>query len=377
MTAIFSLEQKKQFFRNLPVPEPSAGIEMYEKEREAALAMCEKKRKNYELYKKSNRKEAVASYLPVKLDIENVSRCNFACIMCVVGTWKRGKRADDMSLDAFRKIIDEQYGLVEIKLNGLGEALLQGEPFFEMVRYARSKHIWVRVTSNASLLHLNENYKKLIDSGINDVDISIDGPDKLTFESIRRQSNFERVTQNCKLLNRYTKELGITRTKMWTLVQENNYQKLPELVELSAELGFSQYILSLNLHGWGHEDLLRKNKDASVEHKLSLESLMKLIERGKSLGVKVRFWNVNEKFEAGSINKLCSWPFERAVITSDLRTVPCCMIGDPDAYEIGRDSRKSFLELWQGAEYKKFREDHLSGNIPNVCKGCYKQTAGK
>lgn len=357
----------------LPQPEPSAGIEAYEKEREAALSLCEKKRENYKRFNRSDRQRAVVDYLPVKLDIENVSRCNFACTMCIIGSWKKGKRAEDLTVEQFKKIIDEQYGLVEIKLNGLGEPLLQGEPFFEMVRYARAKRIWVRMTTNASLLHIQNNYKKLIESDVNEIDISVDGPDQETYESIRKQSNFERMVQNCKLLNGYTKQLGICRTKMWTLVQEKNYRKLIKLVELSAELGFTQHIFSLNLHGWGHRDLEMRNRKATVERQLTPEFINTLIERGKSLGVKVRFWNVNEKFETGSKDRLCSWPFERAVITSDLRTVPCCMIGDPDAYEIGRGTKKSLLELWQSEEYNQFREAHLSGFIPSVCNGCYKR----
>lgn len=373
MTIDILPENFKEFLSRLPQPEPSAGIEAYVKEREAALSLSEKKRKNYELYMRSGRRKANVNYLPIKLDIENVSRCNFRCTMCVVSSWKRGKRAEDITVDQFKRIIDEQYGLVEIKLQGIGEGLLQGEDFFEMIRYARSKRIWVRTTTNASLLHVRENYKKLIDSGINEIGISIDGPDKETFESIRRQSNFERVVQNCKLLNDYTKELGIKRTQMWTLVQEKNYKKLMQLVELGAEMGFAQHVLSLNLHGWGHKELTDKNRREAVEERLSPDVLMSLIERGKSLGVKVCFWRINEKYEIGSTEKLCPWPFERAVIASDLRTVPCCMIGDPESFEIGRGKGKSFLELWRGEEYKKFREAHLTGRIPRICKGCYKK----
>lgn len=373
MTICTPTKKNTDFLRNLPKPEPSAGLEAYHAELEATLAMCAKKRENYARYKQSSRKDAEVNYLPIKLDIENVSRCNFACTMCIVSTWNKGRRAEDMTLDQFKNIIDEQYGLVEIKLNGLGEATLQGDIFFDMIKYARSKRIWVRITTNASLLHVRENYKKLIDSGVNEIDISIDGPDKQTFESIRVQSNFERVVRNCKLINGYTKELGIKRTKMWTCVQEKNYRRLPELVELGAEMGFSFLNFSLNLHGWANDDLAKKNKAATVEDQLTPELLNGLIEQGKTHGIKVCFWSVNDKFELGKPEKLCSWPFERAVISSDLRTVPCCMIGNPDAYEVGRGRGKSFTELWKGREYVAFRKAHLSGKLPSVCKGCYRQ----
>ena len=106
---------------------------------------------------------ADVDYLPVKLDIENVSRCNFRCTMCQVSEWPKGRRARDMTLDEFKRLIDQQYSLVEIKIQGQGEPTLQGDDFIAMISYARSKAIWVRVITNGSLLHLRDNYKKLID----------------------------------------------------------------------------------------------------------------------------------------------------------------------------------------------------------------------
>ena len=141
--------------RSLPMPVPAAGLEAYQRERALALASDARRKANYDAYQAHQRRGAVVDYLPIKLNIENVSRCNFRCTMCVVAEWPKGQRAEDMTFDDFRRLIDEQYGLVEIKLQGIGEPLMQrGDEFFEMIRYARSKHIWVRTTTNASQLHL-------------------------------------------------------------------------------------------------------------------------------------------------------------------------------------------------------------------------------
>jgi len=48
------------------------------------------------------------------------------------------------------------------------------------------------------------------------------------------------------------------------------------------------------------------------------------------------------------------------------------MIGDPEAFEIGKGSGKSFSELWTSDEYQAFRQAHLDGDIPKVCKNCYR-----
>jgi pyrroloquinoline quinone biosynthesis protein E len=348
----------------LPRPEPAAGIAAYDAELAARLTVDERCRENYQRYKR-RRLTADPDYLPVKLDIEGVSRCNFACTMCAVSKWEKGTRARDMTLEEFKNLIEEQYGLVEIKLNGIGEPLMAGDKFFEMIRYAREKRIWVRITTNASLLHLRDNYKKLVDSDVNEIDISIDGHDAPIFEGIRIQSDADRVFKNCRLLNDYCLEKGIVRTKMWTLVQKGNVRNLEEHVHLAARLGFRNLVFSLQLHGWGDADLEERNRAEMVQ--VGRERLEALVSHGKTLGVRVSFWDVSEKFDQ---ENLCPWPFERAVVTSDSRTVPCCMIGDPDKFELGKGL--SFMKAWKSDEYRDFRAAHLAGQIPSVCKACYK-----
>ena len=204
----------------LPTPQPD--LSAYRWNRFLALATSPRRLVNYARFKLAERGPEI-DYLPIKLDIENVSRCNFACTMCQVSDWPKRQRARDMSFDDFKALIDSQYGLVEIKIQGMGEPTLQGDDFFRMIRYARSKGIWVRTTTNASLLHVHDNYRKLIDSDVNDVQISLDGADKPTYEAIRRGGKFEMVTRNCQRINAYCAELGVVRTQMWIVLQQANF----------------------------------------------------------------------------------------------------------------------------------------------------------
>ena len=374
------LAERRRDLRNLPAPEPAAGIEAYHRERELALAASPEKRANYEKFIGASR-QADVDYLPVKLDIENVSRCNFRCAMCAVSKWEKGQRAADLSLDAFRRIIDEQIGLVEIKLQGLGEPLMQRDDFFEMIRYARARHIWVRTTTNASLLHLQgkdsiPNFKKLVDADPNEIQISIDGADQATYESIRRGANFERVIDNCRRINAYCRERGVVCTKMWTVVQKANVNQLEMLVDLAGDLGFLSLVFSLNLTDWGIDDWRTRNNEVNVQDRLVADNLRSLIGRGEKLGVSVRFWNVNERYRLGDARTLCPWPFERAYIGSDLRVSPCCYIGNPDVAQVGEAiaDDAGFSNVWLGEEYRAFRRAHLEGDLPEFCKGCYTET---
>ena len=368
-------DARRKALRTLPAPEPAAGTAAYYPERDLALAASPEKRANYQRYLAAQRREAAPDYLPIKLDIENVSRCNFRCTMCSVGSWHKGQRADDLPLAAFERLIDEQVGLVEIKLQGLGEPTLQRDPYFDMIRYARARHIWVRTTTNASLLHLKDNYRRLVDADPNEIQISIDGATKAVFEGIRRGSVFERVIENCRRLNAYCRERGVVRTKMWTVVQRANFRQLAELVQLASQLGFKHQVFSLELVDWGLAEWRAANDSVSVEDELDPGALLALVGLGMELGVQVRFWNTTEKYATRSPETLCPWPFERAFVSSDLRVVPCCTIGNPDVCQIGsaleQDDPGAFTRHWHGDEFVAFRRAHLDGRIPEVCKACY------
>lgn len=354
----------------LPAPEPVPDVHAYLRERRISLSRSNRRLKNYVAYMSSPRRSAEVNYLPIRLDFENVSRCNFACTMCTVSDWHKGTRAADMPIEAFKKLIDEQYGLVEIKIQGLGEPTLQRDAYFEMIRYARSKNIWVRTTTNASLLHLHNNYKKLVDSGVNEIQISIDGADKETFESIRRQSDFERVVSNCKLINKYCDGLGVERTKMWTVVQKGNRHQLSDLVDLAHDMGFKSMGFSLNLVDFGVERWREINDAVTVEQSFTRREAEALMAKGEKLGIKVRFWSVTQKYTTDKPAGLCPWPFERAYISSDLRVVPCCIIGNPDVSELGV-AKETFSDVWFGSTMRDFRAAHLKGEIPAVCRSCY------
>lgn len=355
-----------------PEPVPTPDTATYQAVIEQRLAFNARTRENYERFKACRDRKEDLGYLPIRLDIENVSRCNSACIMCQVSQWPGRKRAGDMSLKDFKALIDEQYGLIDIKLHGMGEPLLGGNTFFEQIRYARAQKIWVRTVTNASLLHVKENYKKLIESGINEVQISIDSADKATYEDIRKGLKFDRVRANCKLINGYCEDLGIVRTKMWTMVMKNNIGQLSDLVDLAHEIGFRHQVFSLDFTDWGQEEWRERHSGIRADEKFNLEIAKNLVEKGERLGVRVAFWTIDDKYSREPGGHLCPWPFERAYIGSDQRVVPCPMIGNPDTFEIG-SMDGSLTKVWHSRDYENFRRSHLSGDLHTVCKSCYKR----
>lgn len=317
---------------------------------------------------KNEPRSAMRSFLPTIMDIEPNSRCNFRCIMCQVSEWGSGGRAEDMTFEELKEFMEREPFLTEVKLHGMGDPFIN-KYYIDMVKYLTDQHIWVRTSTNASLLHINENYKRLIDAGIGEVQISIDGATKEVFEKIRRGSNFERVVDNCTSLNEYANSKSRSYTRMWVLVQEHNRHQILEFVDMAQRMGFRRLSYSITLNDWGQENWNIKNKDLQARQGFSEEEEHRLAEMALKTGLDISVWKQADKYSTKNRETLCPWPFTRPYISCDLRVVPCCMIANPKIADLG-DARE-FVDVWNSPAYQSFRRSHLEGNIPQYCRSCY------
>ncbi len=361
-----TLQTPSDRMATLPRPRPDPAF--YAATLQEGFQRFPERQANYAKFQAAERGERV-DYLPVRLDIENVSRCNYHCTMCQVSDWPGYQRAGDMSLEDYRALLDAQIGVVEIKLQGMGEPLM-GACYEEMITYARAKSIWVRSTTNGSLLHLQEHYKRVIDADICELQVSIDGATAATYEAIRRGGRFAKVADNCLLLNRYAQQAGRRRSRMWVVAQQANFHELDQFPALAASWGFDRLTFSLDLNDWGQDQWRQRNDPSDIHRQVDAALARHLRALGAARQVDVTFWFIDEKYDAQDPKKLCPWPFERVYVSSDMRIVPCCMIANPQVLDLG-DARR-LTEEWNGDQLAAFRRAHLRGEIPSVCQSCYK-----
>lgn len=91
----------------------------------------------------------------------------------------------------------------------------------------------------------------------------------------------------------------------------------------------------------------------------------KLVELGKRLGVEVSFLFLKSWL---TLDNACHFPFERIYVGSTSRIGPCTHIG---YRSIDLGDARDVIAAWNDDAYRKFREDHLNGDIPGPCKFCY------
>ena len=136
---------------------------------------------------------------PLMLNIEPTNDCNLFCYVCP--RRKSWKKVGYMKLHIFKKIIDEakKYRLLYmLNLHKDGESLLHPE-FPKMISIARREGV-------SKIIHFNTNgvllkgrtAREILDSGIDDITVSVDAATPETFKKIKGRDLLDTVERNIK-----------------------------------------------------------------------------------------------------------------------------------------------------------------------------------
>jgi len=157
-----------------------------------------------------NRRSQHSGKYPTYLNIETICGCNLRCVMCPIGTggFKRKNKVMDQKL--FKKIISEVAGKTRYAwLHFFGEPLL--DPYiFDRIKFCKSNGLKTQISTNATLL-TKEKAGQLLESGLDDMIISLDGATKRTYEAIRKRGDFNRTMTNVRYFLELKKKRGIKR----------------------------------------------------------------------------------------------------------------------------------------------------------------------
>jgi MoaA/NifB/PqqE/SkfB family radical SAM enzyme len=168
-------------------------------------------------------------------------RCNFHCAMCdmplkAVSYQQQGEQ--EFSTERFKEIIREfaALGTPGIGFTG-GEPLLR-EDIFELMAETRKLGMISHLNTNGWLLGV-EQAQKIIDSGVDSVNISLDGATAETHDRIRRMpGSFERalraIEHLVKLKHHHSSHV---RIKTVAVLDGSNIDEVPQMLRLGKELG--------------------------------------------------------------------------------------------------------------------------------------------
>jgi MoaA/NifB/PqqE/SkfB family radical SAM enzyme len=183
-----------------------------------------------------------------KIYVEPTSRCNLTCVTCIRHAWD--EPFGDMKWPVYQALIS---GLVDfpgpktIAFAGLGEPLLHGR-FPEMVRLAHERGLRTEMTSNAMLLTPSL-ATRLIDAGLDQFTVSIDGASNDTHGAIRTGAILEEIIDNVRGLY-YRNGEKVTETPLRIGIEfvamRSNIHELPKLRGIAERIKAS-FILVTNV----------------------------------------------------------------------------------------------------------------------------------
>jgi MoaA/NifB/PqqE/SkfB family radical SAM enzyme len=178
---------------------------------------------------------------PVHGSIMVTYRCNYNCVMCdFPQKCVERVRADEQELgtDKFRHIIGEfaRIGTPGIGFTG-GEPMLRSD-IYDLMACTRQHKMITHLNTNGYFID-DAAAVRLIQIGVDSVNISLDGAKPETHDRIRNYTGaFERATAAVGRLNRLRQKQGVMlRIKNVAVIDETNLDEVPELIHLSRELG--------------------------------------------------------------------------------------------------------------------------------------------
>ncbi|MBU0600215.1 MAG: radical SAM protein [bacterium] len=313
------------------------------------------------------KKPASYPFLPYSLDLEPTVRCNLRCPSCQSPLFKRSQK--DMPFSLFKKILDQFDTLLELKITGMGEPLLNKD-FFKMVRYAKEKNISVFSFSNAKIIDYNL-AQEIIQSGLREITISIDGATLTTHNQIRVGSDLNQVLGALEMLVSIRGKLRYPIISGWFVGRKSNIHELLDLIAICKKIGLDYLTLQHDLTYWGKEDFKEKMKNEALGR--NIDSLKEIIREAskKASSLEFKFIHYQKNKFYHRLGRECYWPWRSCFIASDGRVVPCCLLADPEIINFGDLSKEEFKEIWNNINYQNFREKIKKHQIPSFCRDCY------
>lgn len=305
---------------------------------------------------------------PRLIEVEPTTRCNLRCIMCEHTYWKEPSK--DMTFEEFKHIVDQFPGLKWICVTGIGESFVNKD-FMKMLRYVKSKKIYVEIFDN--FYFMNENIiRELLDIGVDRILPSIESCTKKTYEKIRVGSNFEKVVKNLKFLINEKK-----RRKQ--IFPEMDYHYILTKLNIQEVPAFVDFVHSLDpdIKKISFTHVLHSFKE--VRHLLLDEIPQKVIDeaekRAKKHGITIG-WHANIKEERlrPPIEDCTFWIIPFIFATGHVNI--CCAGNEANKREFqkrvsfGNILKKPFREIWNSKEYKKAIKMIRQGKCPIQCSTC-------
>jgi MoaA/NifB/PqqE/SkfB family radical SAM enzyme len=307
-----------------------------------------------------------ARYWPIVLKVDLSPVCNLRCTVCVHARPSetstdelKAQRFDAkqmMTVDQFRRIVDEVKG----KTSAMSLYYL-GDPFVhphleEMCKIAEDAGINTKISSNFSFHFTDERIRSIIESGLTDLTVCVDGLSQDTYSKTRVGGRIDKVIDNLERVLTTRRALGrkTPRVEVQFIKFQHNAHEVETAKKRFLDMGLDQFT-----DFWGD---LNNYTDLMPEKYERLGPVKK--ERTPT----------------------CHWPHFSMTIKYNGDVIPCCTwrqggqyTDDPsESRAVGNVFETSVWDVWTSKAYDRLRRlvsnPERSSTEPDLqhtfCEGC-------
>ena len=292
--------------------------------------------------------EVVPLKAPYVLLIDPSNLCNFRCKFCPTGNHSliksTGRIQTMLNFDLYKKIIDDLKEFDEpirvLRLYKEGEPLVNPH-FADMIKYAKNSGLVKRIdtTSNGVLLNPELN-RKIIDAGLDQINISVNGVSSEQIEFYTQTKvDFDKYVKNIKDLYEHRGNCEISIKSIEENLTPDEQKKFYEIF-------------------------------GNISNRIVLENLSPAWPEFEFTDVKMKFKSGNYGQEIID-KKICPYIFYIMVVNSDGRSSFC--VGDWQHCLIAGDLKnQSVKDVWQGKILNDARLAHVEGRRAenSFCGAC-------
>ncbi len=358
-----------------------------------ALSVGFRRMRAYRAYRSSDGR----SPMPEAMTLFLTHLCNLRCKMC--GQWGEGgvtKRQstefirDALPVDQMRDLIDQIAGdKPNITLFG-GEPLLY-PGVIELIRRIKEKRMHCLMITNGSLLEAFAG--RLVDSGLDELNLSLDGGRALHDEIRGMQGLFANISSGVLEIQAHKSKLRrkLPLINLQCTITKYNYERLEEMLPVARQLGVD----SLTFHNliFLNQDIVERQKvfDQALNCSSAewqgfvfepgidlgaLENKIAQIQKGRypfSVDFypnfstdELREYYRNPDYAAPKQNTRCLSPWLVAYVFPDGNVRPCLN----SSYSFGNIREGKFSDIWNSAQARRYRLALKEKGIFPACCRC-------
>lgn len=314
-----------------------------------------KKLDNYYLIEKQKMERRInLEGFPYWLTIDPTNYCNLRCPFCPTGRGKGTRQPAKLGLNLFKRIMDTlgPY-LIHIDFCNWGEPFLN-ENICEMIKLAKTFGINTKIDTNFNVFS-EQMAEVLVESGLDEISLSIDGTSQETYEKYRRGGSFEKIMRNIDLLVKVRQKLQKKTPFMrWQfLVFKHNEHEIENARVMAEEKGVDDISFTAPYVG-------------------NLEWLT-TIDKYRTRHYEIKNGQIGFKKQGNKM--ICEWLWDAIVVNANGSISACCSVEDEKDDFFPNFPEKNFSEIWNDEKYLTARKKISQGenSFPgssNVCLRC-------